>query len=404
MASLWCYLAVLLLLSSLLTLTNQTLSRSDRKKPVPKDSCTPGDPLCDKSADTPVTLDATVIDRNLVREDVKYTDVLRNHKTYSHVHAKIRFVSMETTLVFVTPWNSKGYELALTFSHKFTHISPVWFQLSPSGDISGKHDIKEKWLRKLYKSNPDLKVIPRFLFDGWSADDFDTFYGSEDRMNKMVDGVIHLLTHYKMHGAVLEIWRQMPSEYFYKFMGFLQILSDRFEEKDLYLCMVVPPSNPDPEAIDPAPYNSTHFLATNPLLDSVLIMTYDYPSLIQRPGPSSPLPWIEGCVYELSPNYELRHKILIGVNLFGNEFSRQGHVPLDGNLYLDKLRQLKPAIEWNEQSGEHIIQIDSPTDPRLIVYPSLNSIQTRIRLAERLSVGIGMWELGQGLDYFYDLF
>lgn len=74
-------------------------------------------------------------------------------------------------------WNRHGYELAEKTAHKLTHVSPVWFQakaFSENGKldgckIEGTHEINRDWIEKLREKNENIAIVPRILFDGWSA-------------------------------------------------------------------------------------------------------------------------------------------------------------------------------------------------------------------------------------------
>lgn len=86
-------------------------------------------------------------------------------------------------------WNSHGYDIAKWFTHKFTHISPVWLQAKLNDDesdivIEGGHDIDYGWMRELRQNNPEIKIgklclyevcyihcfcsVPRIIFERWT--------------------------------------------------------------------------------------------------------------------------------------------------------------------------------------------------------------------------------------------
>lgn len=66
-------------------------------------------------------------------------------------------VNKGAVLGYVTPWNRRGYDVAKEEREKFTHISPVWYQLKAatgSLTLSGSHDVDKGWITDV-RGQPD---------------------------------------------------------------------------------------------------------------------------------------------------------------------------------------------------------------------------------------------------------
>ena len=130
-----------------------------------------------------------------------------------------------------------------------------------------------------------------------------------------------------------------------------------------------------------------------------------------------------------SQNLENPPKVFLGLNFYGYRYDRSADAPAPssknkkvetpkydmkpilGRDYIEFLRDKYSMsnIIYDPQSQEHVTILQSNTQKQdqfpdtIVIYPSLKSILVRLELANKLNVGVAIWDGGQGLDYFYDL-
>ena len=97
---------------------------------------------------------------------------------------------------------------------------------------------------------------------------------------------------------------------------------------------------------------------------------------------------------------------MMGLNFYGADYALpSGGGAIVGSQYLQILRDYRPdEIHYDLSSEEHYFDYDVHYAKHVVYYPTLQSIDVRVQLAEDLNVGLAIWEIGQGLDYFNDLF
>jgi len=145
-------------------------------------------------------------------------------------------------------------------------------------------------------------------------------------------------------------------------------------------------------------------------VDHISLMTYDY-TITSFPGPNAPLAWITKTVMDLiSPekrsDKKVTNKIMMGLNFYGHKFLQPGGPsPVVANEYLDTLKKKKDTgrFRWNLKDEEHSFTFEENKVKTSIYYPTLKYLNDRIEFAGSLGLGLSIWDLGQGLNYFYDL-
>ncbi len=336
-------------------------------------------------------------------------------------------------LGFVTPWNGPGYDVAKKFPQKFTYVSPVWFQvrpLLPEDDatqynhqpyiISGQHDIDDAWVEAVGRH----KIFPRFTIDYSKFEqvpkermnEFFDYRTNQPFIDSIVSQITQLARQYQWGGIVFEYGFVNTN----MVLGSILVpLTQKLSSNGVKVILVIAPWRKPIQQMKDQFVSKMDLSFLEQYVHRFFVMTYDYAVAMRMVGPNAPVSdmiqptlrhLILGDVNSSRPESgelgfderKIAQKLLLGLNLYGYLFGGNGGAePVLGSRVLEILGQDKGAFSVFEQaSSEHWFK----TQLGPVYYPTLHSIDTRLKIAKEWGLpGVGFWELGQGVDSFYDL-
>ncbi|KAK2069164.1 hypothetical protein P8C59_003768 [Phyllachora maydis] len=167
------------------------------------------------------------------------------HRHYPHL----------TSLAYVTPWNSRGNELVERYRHKLDMVSPVWYTVHVTDEqnnrpyaVRGGPPKKEdeEWYRRLQQpekasdgTQSRIKIVPRFMLDGWVEDDYRALLFNETRWALLAEAIIGLVDKGAYDGLVFE--SALTHVLTAPLATLAAALHARDKDQPNILCLVLPP-------------------------------------------------------------------------------------------------------------------------------------------------------------------
>lgn len=303
------------------------------------------------------------------------------------------------------------------------------------------------------------KILPRIQFDyaHWSKEYMQMFYGhatfSKQVHQPVVDRIGQLIRAYDLDGIVLEIGFLQFEHIKHVMVPFLKNLKEKLQGMqkssrfEIYLVVPSVLPNPNDSNTPNALFERDHLRLISPYVDGFLVMTYDYFSNKRSRNQStqyvfnSPLKgFIDYTVdyfTEGGKRSDIANKILLGLNFYGVEISTKH---LSSNKLLSQLVEeqrdvnseelisnwlktyASPKLDFiiggkfkehlndyhlqnvlfDSDAQEYLFEFIEGDQLILVVFPTPQTIQTRVQFAKQHNLGgVMVWELGQGLDSFY---
>lgn len=343
--------------------------------------------------------------------ELKSEDVVNNHNKVND--APIRKHNNLNILGFLTPWNARGKDVALGEAERsrLDIVSPVTFQVTPD-DIKGGHDYDQTFYDSVMKHG--ARVYPRFIFEH-SAWPFETVQKLGTDSETLANRIITKCKEHRFEGVVLELWQTfiangaLSQRHAHDTLGILRRFGINLRDANLHTVLVLPPYAQPVEQHGVTP-DSMRELSIG--YSQFIAMTYDYTTPgAKKPGPIAPVAWVHAVAKFLSTECRLEDKVLLGLNFYGVDFAPRGvqrggedrHIV--GHEVIALLEQHKPELIWVEEVQEHAFVYKDDEKRRIVFYPTRQSIAARLSIAEETGCGgVAIWDLGQGLDHFFEEF
>jgi len=285
-----------------------------------------------------------------------------------------------------------SYQALRDNSKNIDMIAPFWYTVKPNGEIETRYGGYQFEVDSFSK-NRNIKVIPLIN----NSQENNMILVDPEIRRKAVNNIVDMVEKYDFAGVNID-FEFIPPWTRNGYTSFIEDLSSKLRKIDKMITISVFPKIDVPLEM----HGAYDFAALAPLVDKVLIMTYDNHWSKGPAGPIAPINWVEENIrYALE--YFPENKILLGISNYGYDWAG-GYGQDLGSKKAQELAIEKGAeINWHDTFQSPYYYYWDNEEKHEVWFENSNSLAFKLDLVEKYNLkGIGIWRLGNATERFWD--
>lgn len=296
-------------------------------------------------------------------------------------------------------WDQKNAVLSFTKNiSAFDQIALFWYFVTAEGEIQKyRYTVEDSSIiDTAHRENIKVSVLIANLPEQgtWDSKRVEKVIGDNEKRAKHIGDIERLLSRLDADGVTID-YEEVASPQRENFSLFIDELSQKLHEHGKFVGVALHPklgSRRDER------YAFQDWQALAKSADYLYIMAYGEHYDEGEAGPIASLPWVSKIVDMVEEENIPKHKVILGIPLYGYDWNKDTDEAAAGLTYQDVqrlIRRFEPNLLYDEEVRSPHFIYETRGQTHEVWYEDVRSVEAKVVLAKRSGLGgITFWRLG----------
>ncbi|MFW5992203.1 MAG: glycosyl hydrolase family 18 protein [Halanaerobiaceae bacterium] len=289
--------------------------------------------------------------------------------------------------------SADSYQSLRTNHKNIDIVAPFWYTVKADGSIKTRYGGYQYEVAS-YAKNRNIKVMPLIN----NSQENNMILIDPATRKKAVNNIIDLVDKYNYEGVNID-FEFIPQWTRDGYTSFIKELSTRLRKMEKMITISVFPKINVPIDLQGA-YD---YSKLSPLVDRMVIMTYDNHWSTGPAGPIAPIDWVEKNI-KYALEYLPADKILLGIANYGYNWADGYGTTISTKQAQELADNRGIEIKWHKDyQTPYFYYNDENGEKHEVWFESSNSLSFKLDLVNKYNLrGIGIWRLGNADNKFWE--